>query len=38
MQTGRKLRKSWDVTNKILSVIVIAIVAAVYLYFSFWLN
>jgi SSS family solute:Na+ symporter len=32
-----ELRKSWDLPNKLLATLVLAIVAAVYLYFSFWL-
>jgi SSS family solute:Na+ symporter len=33
-----ELRKSWDLPNKILATTILGIVAAVYLYFSFWLN
>lgn len=34
---GDELRKSWDLGNKILATVVLGIVLAVYLYFSFWL-
>jgi SSS family solute:Na+ symporter len=33
-----ELKASWDLGNKILSALVLAIVAAVYIYFSFWLS
>jgi len=36
--SGDELRKSWDLPNKILAATVLGIVAAVYLYFSFWLT
>jgi SSS family solute:Na+ symporter len=37
-EAGDELKASWDLGNKILSALVLAIVAAVYIYFSFWLS
>lgn len=36
-EAGEELRRSWDWGNKFLATLVIAIVLAIYLYFSFWL-
>ncbi|MGA0093423.1 MAG: sodium:solute symporter [Chthoniobacterales bacterium] len=35
---GEELRRSWDWGNKLLATVVIGLVLAVYLYFSFWLD
>lgn len=36
-EAGDELRRSWDGGNKFLATLVIALVLAIYLYFSFWL-
>ena len=38
VQAGDELRESWDTGNKILSALILGIVVAIYLYFSFWLS
>jgi SSS family solute:Na+ symporter len=35
---GEEIRASWDVGNKILSTLIVVLVASLYLYFSFWLD
>jgi len=37
-EAGDELRESWDTGNKILSALILGIVVAIYLYFSFWLS
>jgi SSS family solute:Na+ symporter len=37
-EAGEEMRRSWDWGNKFLATLVIVIVAAIYLYFSFWLG
>jgi SSS family solute:Na+ symporter len=37
-EAGDELKASWDLGNRLLSLLVLAIVVAVYLYFSFWLS
>ena len=35
---GEEIRASWDLGNKVMTTLILVFVAAIYLYFSFWLN
>jgi SSS family solute:Na+ symporter len=35
---GDEIRASWDTGNKVMASLIVVLVAAMYLYFSFWLN
>lgn len=35
---GDEIRASWDTANKVMASLIVVLVAAIYLYFSFWLN
>jgi len=37
-EAAEEIRRSWDTTNKVLAGVILALVAGMYLYFSFWLN
>ena len=37
-EAAEEIRRSWDTTNKVLAGVILALVAGMYLYFSFWLS
>jgi SSS family solute:Na+ symporter len=37
-EAAEEIRRSWDTTNKVLAGVILALVAGMYLYFSFWLG
>lgn len=37
-EAAEEIRRSWDTTNKVLAGVILALVAGLYLYFSFWLR